>query len=151
MNNLVARAKDALLQAKVDQAHFANKTWGQENTYTVGDLVVLLTLHWRSDYQKKGELCGAKFSHSSVTFTGYWPGSGHDIIGISNGSVDVANRMTIRLVMGWPTVKFKWPPVGRQWGWWANGAADSGFGGLMGRPTGQVQVITSRPTGGLVG
>ena len=101
------------------------------------------------------------FSH----FSGDWPGSGCDIIGISNGPVDAADCMTIGLVMGWLTVKFKWPPVGRQWGWWANGAADmarssnnqlanrasssnyqladSGIDGLMGWPTGQVQVITS--------
>ena len=82
------------------------------------------------------------FSH----FSGDWPGSGRDIIGIGNSPADVADRMTIGLVMGRPTVKFKWPPVGRQWGWWANGAAnmasssnnqsaDSGIGGLMGQPT----------------
>ena len=100
-------------------------------------------------------------AHSSVTFTCYWPGSRCDIIGISNGPADAANRMTIGLVMGWPTVKFKWPPVGQQWGWWANELADraswsdhqladSGVGGLMGWPTWQDQVITSRPTVGLV-
>ena len=71
------------------------------------------------------------FSH----FSSDWPGSGHDIIGVSNYPVDVADCMTIGLVMGRLTVKFKWPPVSQQWGWWANGAADSGFGGLMGWPT----------------
>ena len=90
-------------------------------------------------------------SHSSVTFTHYWPGSRCDIIGVSNGPADAADRMTIGLVMGQPTVKFKWPPVSWQWGWWANGAADSGFGGLMGQPTGQVEVTTSQLTVGLVG
>ena len=87
------------------------------------------------------------FSH----FSSDWPGSGHDIIGVSNGPADAANCMTIGIVMGWTTVKFKWPPVGRQWGWWAKGAADSGFGGLMGQLTGQVEMTTSQPTVGLVG
>ena len=87
------------------------------------------------------------FSH----FYHGWPVSGCVIIGISNSSVDVANHMEIGLVMGQQTVKFKWPPVSQQWGWWANGAADSRFGGLMGWPTGQVQVTTSQPTVGLVG
>ena len=52
------------------------------------------------------------FSH----FSSDWPGSGRDIIGISSSPADVANGMTIGLVMGQPTVKFKWPPVGWQWG-----------------------------------
>ena len=47
-----------------------------------------------------------------------------DMIGISNGPADVANHMTIGLVMGWLTGKFKYPPVGQQWGWRANGVAD---------------------------
>ena len=35
---------------------------------------------------------------------GISPVSRHDIIGVSNGSVDVAEHITIVLVMGWPTV-----------------------------------------------
>ena len=40
------------------------------------------------------------WSQISVTFTGDWPLSGHDIIGISNGSADMADHTTIVLVMG---------------------------------------------------
>ena len=43
-------------------------------------------------------------THSSVTFTGYWPGSGCDIIGVSNGPVDMADHIRIVLVTGWLTV-----------------------------------------------
>ena len=113
-------------------------------TYSLSLLVPTWLLWWVS-----------VFSH----FYRGWPVSRHDIIGISNGSVDAADHMTIGLVMGWLTVKFMWPPVGWQWGWWANGSANrasssnyqsanSGIGELMGWPTEQVQVTTSRPTVG---
>ena len=40
------------------------------------------------------------FSH----FSGDWPVSGRDIIGVSNSPADPAIHITIVLVMGWPTV-----------------------------------------------
>jgi len=57
----VDKAKDALLHAKVTQAHFANADRGREVVYAIGDLVMLSTLHRRNEYKKKGEKCVAKF------------------------------------------------------------------------------------------
>ena len=42
----VTDAKDALLGAKIMQAFYANKGQGREEAYTVGDKVMLATLHW---------------------------------------------------------------------------------------------------------
>src|ERR1700729_458371 len=41
----VNEAKDALLHAKVTQAHFANADRGREVVYAIGDLMMLSTLH----------------------------------------------------------------------------------------------------------
>ena len=108
------------------------------------------------------------FSH----FSGDWLVSRCVIIGISNGSADVANHTTIALVMGWPTeyvgvvsscedqsansgvVGLMGQPTGyvgvmTSWltvGWWGNGAADSGVVRLMGQRTGYIGVMTSQPT-----
>ena len=50
--------------------------------------------------EEKGSGIHSVFSH----FSGDWPVSGRDIIGISNGPADLAAHITIMLVMGWPTV-----------------------------------------------
>src|ERR1700735_4805202 len=51
----VEEAKDALLQAKANQAHFANTNRAPEEVYAIRDLVMLSTLHRRNEYKKKGE------------------------------------------------------------------------------------------------
>ena len=50
---MVEEAEDPLLQAKVDQAHFANAIHGKEKVYKIGDLVMLSTLHWWGEYKKR--------------------------------------------------------------------------------------------------
>lgn len=57
----VAEAQDALLMAKVQQAHQANKHRGPEWEFKVGDRVTLTTRHRRNEYKRKGEKCVAKF------------------------------------------------------------------------------------------
>ena len=54
-------AKDNLLQAKVFQAHFANDHRGADELYSIGDKVMLSTLHRQQEYKKKGEHRVAKF------------------------------------------------------------------------------------------
>jgi hypothetical protein len=54
-------AKDNLLQVKVFQAHFANEHRGADESYAIGDKVMLSTLHRRQEYKKKGKHCVAKF------------------------------------------------------------------------------------------
>jgi hypothetical protein len=54
-------ARDNILQAKVQQAHHANKRRGPENVFRVGEKVMLSTLHRRGEYKKKGEKRAAKF------------------------------------------------------------------------------------------
>jgi hypothetical protein len=57
----VEEAKDNLLQAKIFQAHYANRHRDAEPKYVVGDKVMLSTLHRRNEYKKKGEKRVAKF------------------------------------------------------------------------------------------
>jgi hypothetical protein len=57
----VEEAKDNLLQAKIFQAHYANKHRAPELEYAIGDKVMLSTLHRRNEYKKKGEKHVAKF------------------------------------------------------------------------------------------
>jgi hypothetical protein len=44
------KAKDNLLQVKVIQAWHANKSRGPEETFAVGDRVMLYTLHRQKEY-----------------------------------------------------------------------------------------------------
>jgi translation initiation factor IF-1 len=55
LNSDVLEAKDNLLQAKVFQAHYANKHRQPEIRYNVGDKVMLSTLHHQHQYKKKNE------------------------------------------------------------------------------------------------
>jgi hypothetical protein len=57
----VEEAKDNLLQAKIFQSHYANQHHDKELTYSVGDKVMLSTLHRWNEYKRKGEKCVAKF------------------------------------------------------------------------------------------
>ena len=57
----VANAKDNLLQAKMIQATYANRSCGREVVYQPGDKVMLSTFHRRRDYKCKGDDHAAKF------------------------------------------------------------------------------------------
>jgi hypothetical protein len=57
----VNEAKDNLLTAKVTQAHHANAHRGKDDVFTVGDRVMLSTLHRRRQYTSKHEKRVAKF------------------------------------------------------------------------------------------
>jgi hypothetical protein len=46
----VEEAKDNLLQAKIFQAHYANRNCAEEPKYAVGDKVMLSTLHHHNEY-----------------------------------------------------------------------------------------------------
>lgn len=54
-------ARDALISAKVKQAHYANKSRLPEDTYKVGDFVMLSTLHCRREYMQRNDGRTAKF------------------------------------------------------------------------------------------
>lgn len=54
-------AKDNLLAAKIQQAHFANKEWLPEPTFNVGDKVMLATAHRWRDYMHAKDRCIVKF------------------------------------------------------------------------------------------
>lgn len=53
--------RDALIYAKVNQAHFANKKRRTDEEYKVGDFVMLSTLHCCRDYMQVGDGRMAKF------------------------------------------------------------------------------------------
>jgi hypothetical protein len=57
----VMDAKDNLLNAKITQAHYANEQCGLEDTYAIGDKVMLSTLHRQQEYKSKGQDHVAKF------------------------------------------------------------------------------------------
>ena len=57
----VAEAKDNLLQAKVFQTHYANLSRSPEIPFSIGDKVMLSTLHRHQESKKKGEKWAAKF------------------------------------------------------------------------------------------
>lgn len=57
----VADAHDALLAAKIGQAHSANKHREKDPAYNIGDLVYLSTAHRRRDYLNGKEKRVAKF------------------------------------------------------------------------------------------
>jgi hypothetical protein len=57
----VANAKDALLGSKILQAFYANKSQGPEDAYSVGDRVMLTTLHRRREYKAGNMSHVAKF------------------------------------------------------------------------------------------
>jgi hypothetical protein len=57
----VAEAKDNLLQAKVFQTHYANLNRSPEIPFSIGDKVMLSTLHRRQEFKKKREKRAAKF------------------------------------------------------------------------------------------
>src|ERR1700683_2226576 len=57
----VAEAKDNLIQVKVFQTHYANLNRSPNLPFNIGDKVMLLTLHRRQEYKKKGEKQAAKF------------------------------------------------------------------------------------------
>ena len=57
----VDEAKDNLLQAKKFQTFFANKTRHADFAFTVGDKVMLSTLHRCQEYKSKGDDRVAKF------------------------------------------------------------------------------------------
>lgn len=54
-------ARDALIYAKVNQAHFANQHRSPEEVYQVGDFVMLSTRNRRRDYMQQGDGRTAKF------------------------------------------------------------------------------------------
>lgn len=54
--------KDNLLQFKVFQTHFANKTHHTNFTFAIGDKVMLSTLHCCQEYKSKGDTHATKFS-----------------------------------------------------------------------------------------
>lgn len=54
-------AQDNLLLAKLNQALAANQSRGAEITYSIGDRVLLSTLHRRRDYMQRGDHRVAKF------------------------------------------------------------------------------------------
>lgn len=54
-------ASDNLVLAKLKQAEQANKNRGEERAYSVGDKVLLSTLHRRRDYMQRGDHRVAKF------------------------------------------------------------------------------------------
>ena len=80
-------ARDNLLAAKVQQAHFANANRGPEHAYKVGDLAMLSTLHRRNQYKHANEKRVAKFMPR-------WDGP-YEVIGVhaetSNYTLDVPN------------------------------------------------------------
>jgi len=51
----IAKAKDNLMQAKVFQAHFANKHRSAETPFKIGNKVMLSTLHGRQEFKQKGD------------------------------------------------------------------------------------------------
>ena len=57
----VVEAKDNLLQAKVFQTHYANLNRSPEIPFSIGDKVMLSTLHHHQEFKKKGEKWAAKF------------------------------------------------------------------------------------------
>jgi hypothetical protein len=61
MQEVQSDARDALLAAKVLQAHSANKLRRGREVFKSGDLVMLTTVHRRREYKKTGELRVAKF------------------------------------------------------------------------------------------
>ena len=61
LQNDVADACDNLLLAKISQSHFANPKRSEQINYTIGDKVMLSTLHRRKDYKNKGQRRAAKF------------------------------------------------------------------------------------------
>ena len=57
----VTEAKDNLLKAKIDQAHYANAHRSSDPPFTIGDKVMASTLHCRHGFKRKGEKRAAKF------------------------------------------------------------------------------------------
>ena len=60
LHNTVAKAHDALLEAKVVQSAAANRTCGPERPYNVGDLVMLRTANRRRNLKRQGQRRAAK-------------------------------------------------------------------------------------------
>ncbi len=56
-----AKAADNILAMKISQAHHANKHRSPEPSFSIGDHVMLLTMHRRRDYQAGHRNCVAKF------------------------------------------------------------------------------------------
>ena len=61
LQNDIADARDNLLLAKISQSHFANPKRSEHIDYTIGDKVMLSTLHRCKDYKNKGQHRAAKF------------------------------------------------------------------------------------------
>jgi len=57
----ILEAKDNLLTAKVTQAEFTNRHHANEDVFTIGDKVMLLTEHRRCEYMQSGSDRVAKF------------------------------------------------------------------------------------------
>ena len=57
----VAEAKDNLLQAEMFQTHYANLNRSPKIPFSIGDKVMLSTLHCHQEFKKKGEKWAAKF------------------------------------------------------------------------------------------
>jgi len=63
LNNLIndtVHTRDNLLQAKIQQTHYASSSRSPDPNYAVGDMVMLSTLNRRHEYKKKGEHQTAK-------------------------------------------------------------------------------------------
>ena len=56
----IGEARDNLLAAKVDQAHYDNTNHGLEVVYNVGDCIMLSTSHRHNKYRKRGNKRAAK-------------------------------------------------------------------------------------------
>ena len=57
----VADARDNLMLAKISQSHFANPKRNDPPTFSIGDKVILSTLHRRKDYKSQKHHRAAKF------------------------------------------------------------------------------------------
>src|SRR6202453_4485108 len=61
LNTDVIEAQDNLLEAKIQQAHFANQSHKPEHIYKIGDRVLLSTIKWRREYAQTKHGQVAKF------------------------------------------------------------------------------------------
>ncbi|GBE81436.1 reverse transcriptase-RNase H-integrase [Sparassis crispa] len=57
----INKAKDNLFQAKVQQAEYANHSRGKDDVFTVGDHVMMQTLHRRNEFKRKEEKRATQF------------------------------------------------------------------------------------------
>jgi hypothetical protein len=86
--------KDNLLFAQMVQAHQANKSWGNNDVFTIGDHVMLSMLHQQWEYHGNGEQHATK---NFPRFDGLWQKCFKEAYAVGCWTEDVC----CRIVMPW--------------------------------------------------